>query len=786
MDLLEPISPVLDPHLRRELQPGELLLALLAADLDLDGRYGENWLALTDERLLVVHSNGGSPEVRSWPLDQVRRIQTRSYVGSGSLMLEMPDGTHELVRFSQGNYFKFSAVPQAVEAAMAEPVEAAGDEQTQEAIPPRRVEHCESCGRALRPGSKVCPHCIRKRETLWRLFSYVRPYRKTAILGFLLTASMTLVSLLPPLLNGYLIDEVITPVLIERGQLTAEGVPIPPAGMSPAENPQGPPPEIYPTGEPWAAPPQSVALLAAVVLGLLGAHFGAMILNGARTWTLGWLGQRVTYDLQIQIFNYLQALSLSFYSRHSTGRIMTRVTHDTERMRDFITTGFQDLLVALLTLVGIGVILLLKDWTLALLVLLPTPVMLLVTQVYRKRIHWVFHSIWRRVAELNGQLADTIPGVKVVKAFAQEEREMRAFGRRNSELLAARMASVKMQAWFQPSIAFITATGAVILWWFGGNRVLEGSMTMGELQIFIGYMMRFYAPVQQLSRLSNELERAATSSERVFEILDTEPEVMDEPGARDPGVIDGRVEFRDVSFTYDGVGRILDRVSCTVEPGEMIGLVGHSGAGKSTLVNLISRMYEATDGEILVDDKPIVGLQQKKLRAQIGVVLQEPLLFQGSIGQNIAYGRPDASRSEIIAAARAANAHGFIMRFPDGYDTEVGERGGRLSGGERQRISIARALIGNPRILILDEATSSVDTQTEYEIQEALERLIANRTTFAIAHRLSTLKNADRLLVLDKGRIVEEGTHADLLAREEGVYRRLVDMQTELAKVRAL
>ena len=555
----------------------------------------------------------------------------------------------------------------------------------------------------------------------------------------------------------------------------------------PAEEPQRPPPELSSPAEPRVAPPGSVVLLTAVVLGLLGAHFGAMVLNGARTWTLGWLGQRVTYDLQIQIFNYLQALSLSFYSRHSTGRIMTRVTQDTERMRDFITTGFQDLLVALLTLVGIGVILLLKDWTLALLVLLPTPVMLLVTQVYRKRIHWVFHSIWRRVAELNGQLADTIPGVKVVKAFAQEEREMRSFGRRNSELLAARMASVKMQAWFQPSIAFITATGAVILWWFGGHRVLEGSMSMGDLQIFIGFMMRFYVPVQQLSRLSNQLERAATSAERVFEILDTEPEVMDEPGAADPGVVEGHVEFRDVSFTYDGVGRILDRVSFAVEPGEMIGLVGHSGAGKSTLVNLISRFYDATDGEILVDGEPMAQLQQKKLRAQIGVVLQEPLLFQGSIAENIAYGRPDASRSEIIAAARGLQRPRLHHALPPTATTpRSASAGGRLSGGERQRISIARALIGNPRILILDEATSSVDTQTEYEIQEALERLISGRTTFAIAHRLSTLKNADRLLVLDKGRVVEEGTHAQLLAREEGVYRRLVEMQTELARVRAL
>ena len=444
MDLLEPISPVLDPHLRRELNPGELLLALLASDLDLDGRYGENWLALTDERLLVVHANDGAPEVRSWPLEQVRRVQTRSHVGSGSLMLEMPDGTHELVRFSQGNYFKFSAVPQAVEAAMAEPVEADDEEQPQEEIPPRRVEHCESCGRALRPGSKVCPHCIRKRETFWRLFNYVRPYKGVAVLGFLLTVSH------------------------DGGEPAAAAVEPDPHQRCHHPGPRPPAVKHRPRG-PLVPPHESVSLLVMVVLGLLAVHFGRMILNGARTWTLGWLGQRVTYDLQIEIFNYLQVLSLSFYSRHSTGRIMTRVTHDTERMRDFISTGFQDLLVALLTIVGIGIALVLMDWTLALLALIPTPIMLLVTQVYRKRIHWVFHSIWRRVAELNGQLADTIPGVKVVKAFAQEEREMRAFDRRNTELLSARLASVKMQAWFQPGIVFITATGSVILWWFGGN-----------------------------------------------------------------------------------------------------------------------------------------------------------------------------------------------------------------------------------------------------------------------------------------------------------------------------
>lgn len=768
MDLLEPISEDLEEHLRRELEPGELLLALVMADLDRDGRYGENWLGLTSERLVVLHANGGAPSVESWRLEDVQRIQTRSYVGNGSLVVEMPDGMHEVVRFSQGNYFKFSSIPQAVEAAMAEPVADAGQDADEDAIPHRRVEHCETCGRALKPGTKVCPACIKKTETFWRLFSYVKPYKGIAVLGFTLTLTMTAIGLLPPQLNAYLIDNVITPVITDYMVETDDGL-----TQDLSQGSRTPPAE-------------KVELLMWVVMGLLSIHFGRMLLNGVRAYTLGWLGQRITYDLQTEIFNYLQLLSLSFYSRHSTGRIMTRVTSDTERMRGFITTGFQDMVIAILTLLGIGAMLFYMNWELALLALIPTPIMLAVTLFYRKRIHWVFHTIWRRISALNSQLADTIPGVKVVKAFAQEGREIANFDRRNTELRESRMVSVKMKSYFIPAIAFITSMGSVILWWFGGNRVLENTLTLGQLQAFISYMVMFLGPVRDLSNLSDQLESAATTAERVFEILDTEPDVMDAPDAKDPGIIEGHVEFKNVSFTYDGFARILDRVSFNVEPGEMIGLVGHSGAGKSTLVNLISRFFDATDGQILIDGVPITALQQKKLRAQIGVVLQEPLLFQGSIAQNIAYGRPDATRSEIIAAARAANAHKFIMRFPDGYDSEVGERGGRLSGGERQRISIARALIGNPRVLILDEATSSVDTQTEFEIQEALERLIANRTTFAIAHRLSTLKNADRLFVMDKGRIVEEGTHAELLQREEGVYKNLVDMQTELAKVRAL
>jgi ATP-binding cassette subfamily B protein len=334
-------------------------------------------------------------------------------------------------------------------------------------------------------------------------------------------------------------------------------------------------------------------------------------------------------------------------------------------------------------------------------------------------------------------------------------------------------------------MAFLTSLGTLVIWWIGGNKVLSGVLTLGEFVAFTSYMWQFYGPVESLCRLNHRFQRAATSAERVFEVLDSQPDVADPPSAPTMPTIEGRVVFDDVSFSYEQGKQALRNLSFTVEPGEMIGLAGHSGAGKSTLINLICRFYEIEEGTIYIDGVDTRTVSLKSMREQIGVVLQDPFLFNGSVADNIAYGNPDASLEKVIAAAKAANAHEFITNLPDGYDSIVGERAVRLSGGERQRLSIARAILRDPRILILDEATASMDTETEAKIQQALARLVKGRTTFAIAHRLSTLRNADRLFIIEKGTLYEQGTHDELIA-QDGIYAKLVRMQTEMSRIRAL
>ena len=396
----------------------------------------------------------------------------------------------------------------------------------------------------------------------------------------------------------------------------------------------------------------------------------------------------------------------------------------------------------------------------------------------------VYHILWKRYANISTILASTIPGVRVVKAFARERYEISRFSDLTYQVFTGEMNAAKLGTLYRPIVEFITFSGTILIWLAGGWQIFQGNLTLGTLFLFQSYMMRFFGPVRTLCQMNERFIRAGTSAERVFEISDTPPTITDKKDAIALANITGDIEFKDVYFSYDNEKNALNGISFQVSAGEMIGLVGHSGAGKSTLVNLITRFYDPNQGTIIIDGHDSKDIRIKALRQQVGVVLQDPFLFEGTIAENIGYSKPGASRFEIIAAAKAANAHNFIIKFPDGYDTMVGERGARVSGGERQRISIARAILKNPRILILDEATSSVDTETESKIQEALERLVRGRTVFAIAHRLSTLKYADRLVVLKDGEVDEIGTHEELIA-QDGTYANLCEKQTELSKIRA-
>ena len=514
---------------------------------------------------------------------------------------------------------------------------------------------------------------------------------------------------------------------------------------------------------------RTALLMGAVFVGLYGVTAGQQYL-------LSWVGQRVLATLRARLFRHLQALPLGYHDTHIVGVTLSRVINDVAVINQLLSEGLVTFAGDLLVLVGIVVVMLSMSPKLALLSFSVLPLMLLATYLFARQAQVAFRQTRARIAAVVGDLAENISGMRVIQAFAQEDTSQDRFDKINQANRQANVAAMSLSFAFLPTVEFLgmLATGVVL--WFGGRAVAQNELTLGVVVAFLAYVSRFFQPIRELSQLYTTLQAAMAGGERVLELLDTPPEVDDAPGAGDMPPITGRVELREVSFSYRGDVAVLHAVNLVIEPGQTVALVGPTGAGKTSIANLIARFYDVTSGAVLIDGIDVRTVTQRSLRQQMGLVPQDPFLFSGTIADNIRFGRPTAPQSEVEAAAHLANAHAFITALPNSYDTEILEGGVNLSVGQRQLICIARAVLADPRILILDEATASVDTLTEALIQEALQRLLAGRTAVVIAHRLSTIRHADRINVVQAGRIVEQGRHEELLA-QGGTYRELYTRQ---------
>ena len=495
-----------------------------------------------------------------------------------------------------------------------------------------------------------------------------------------------------------------------------------------------------------------------------------------QNYLMSWVGQHVIIDIRGEVFRKLQRLSMSFYDKNKTGTIMSYVTNDVNALQGAMVDNTIDLVTESIILIGSVCAMVYLDWKLTIFTILTFPIVLYVMNYFGKKIRKSGGQIQEAAADITSVLQESVSSARVVKSFVREQYEIDRFDKENAANLNANLKNAKYMATLTPTIEFVAALGVTLILWYGGHNVIDGETTPGSLVAFLAYAVNISNPIKRITRVSGNIQRALAAAQRVFDVLDLPEEVTDLPDARMLPTVTGDVAFEHVTFSYNEGDTILHDLSFEAKPGQAVGLVGPSGAGKSTVASLLPRFYDCNSGTIRIDGTDIKHVTLDSLRNQVGIVPQETILFNGTVYDNILYGRLDATREEIEAAAKAANAHDFIMELPDGYNTILGDRGVNISGGQRQRIAIARAILKDPRILVLDEATSALDTESERVVQEALNRLMVGRTSIIIAHRLSTIKNADRILVLDKGKLVEDGTHEELM-KKNGLYAHLYQIQ---------
>jgi ATP-binding cassette subfamily B protein len=705
-----------------------------ASDLAEDGTFGERWVALVGERVLVLSPNGGDPEVQvDLPIKEISEVSIESLVGGGMLQAVLDGRKVDLLPYTSALTNRFARLRGQLDAIVKDKPLPVTEEE---------AHLCPSCGMPLGELTRVCPRCLRKGAVLRRLLGRAHGYRGQLVLVSVLMLLGSALSLVGPFLTKQLVDNVLIP-----------------------RNPR---------------------LLGWLVLALA---LSSVIGTAVAVWRgrLGaWLGGRISLDIRSELYDRLQWLSMKYYDRHPTGAIISRLTQDSNGVQDFLAFGLPWFTINVLMVIGVAIMTLCLNWKLALIALFPTPLVSMLTKALWRRMHEAFHAYWYRWGRYYSLVSDALGRVRIIKAFSQQTNEIGRYNARNSELFTATIAAEQIWATVFPVINMMIGAGSLLVWYFGGwQMVQDPHMTLGTLMAFLACLGMLYGPMNSLPQLVQWMSRAMTAAERIFEVLDAESDREGTQGEVAPEHIRGEIEFRDVSFGYKVDQPILKEVSFSVEPGKMLGLVGKSGAGKTTIINLICRFYETDQGEILVDGIPLQDLSLWAYRGRLGAVLQEPFLFHGTIAENIAYAKPEATMEEIMAAAKIANAHDFIVNRPDGYDSQVGERGGNLSGGEKQRLCIARAILHDPAILILDEATANVDLETEEQIQEALARLTQGRTTIAIAHRISTLRNAHTLLVIEDGKVAENGTHEEL-EELKGKYYELLRMHQKTSMVEAL